>query len=127
IEEQGLLTTELKNDILKQTKLQRVEDLYRPYKQKKKTRATEAKRKDLRPFAKWLKNPSLDMTIEEKATQVFNEEIENIEQTIKYLKTIFSIAKLLHKRKRMLRMTKRFFQCIMIIQNQLKKLQIIEH
>ncbi|MDT3984298.1 Tex-like N-terminal domain-containing protein, partial [Staphylococcus ureilyticus] len=34
IEEQGLLTTELKNDILKQTKLQRVEDLYRPYKQK---------------------------------------------------------------------------------------------
>ncbi|WP_204179717.1 MULTISPECIES: Tex family protein [unclassified Staphylococcus] len=82
IEEQGLLTTELKNDILKQTKLQRVEDLYRPYKQKKKTRATEAKRKGLEPFAKWLKNPSLEMTIEEKATQFFNEEIENIEQAI---------------------------------------------
>src|SRR5699024_4800049 len=82
IEEQGLLTTELKNDILKQTKLQRVEDLYRPYKQKKKTRATEAKRKGLEPFAKWLKNPSLEMTIEEKATQFFNEEIENIEQSI---------------------------------------------
>lgn len=82
IEEQGLLTTELKNDILKQTKLQRVEDLYRPYKQKKKTRATEAKRKGLEPFAKWLKNPSLDMTIEDKATQFFNEEIENIEQAI---------------------------------------------
>ncbi|MGS0652690.1 Tex-like N-terminal domain-containing protein, partial [Staphylococcus arlettae] len=45
IEEQGLLTNELKQDILKQTKLQRVEDLYRPFKQKKKTRATEAKRK----------------------------------------------------------------------------------
>ena len=43
IEQQGMLTHELKNDILKQTKLQRVEDLYRPYKQKKKTRATEAK------------------------------------------------------------------------------------
>lgn len=42
IEQQGLLTEELKQDILKQTKLQRVEDLYRPYKQKKKTRATEA-------------------------------------------------------------------------------------
>ncbi|MDU0463238.1 Tex family protein [Staphylococcus ureilyticus] len=82
IEEQGLLTTELKNDILKQTKLQRVEDLYRPYKQKKKTRATEAKRKGLEPFAKWLKNPSLEMTIEEKATQFFNEEIKNIEQAI---------------------------------------------
>ena len=36
IEEQGLLTNELKQDILKQTKLQRVEDLYRPFKQKKK-------------------------------------------------------------------------------------------
>src|SRR5699024_2418368 len=82
IEEQGLLTTELKNDILKQTKLQRVEDLYRPYKQKKKTRATEAKRKGLEPFAKWLKNTSLEMTIEEKATQLFNEEIGNIEQAI---------------------------------------------
>ena len=35
IEQQGLLTEELKQDILKQTKLQRVEDLYRPYKQKK--------------------------------------------------------------------------------------------
>ena len=57
IEEQGLLTTELKNDILKQTKLQRVEDLYRPYKQKKKTRATEAKRKGLEPLAKGLKKP----------------------------------------------------------------------
>ncbi len=47
IEQQGLLTEELKNDILKQNKLQRVEDLYRPFKQKKKTRATEAKRKGL--------------------------------------------------------------------------------
>ena len=37
IEQQGLLTEELKQDILKQTKLQRVEDLYRPYKQKKNT------------------------------------------------------------------------------------------
>ena len=35
INEQGLLTDELKQDILKQTKLQRVEDLYRPFKQKK--------------------------------------------------------------------------------------------
>ncbi|MGI2279897.1 Tex family protein [Staphylococcus cohnii] len=82
IEEQGLLTTELKTDILKQTKLQRVEDLYRPYKQKKKTRATEAKRKGLGPLAKWLKSSSLDMTIEEKATQFLNEEIENVEQAI---------------------------------------------
>ena len=35
IEQQGLLTNELKEAILKQTKLQRVEDLYRPFKQKR--------------------------------------------------------------------------------------------
>ena len=60
IEQQGMLTDELKSDILKQTKLQRVEDLYRPYKQKKKTRATEAKRKGLEPLAQWLVQGKLD-------------------------------------------------------------------
>ncbi|MDG0843906.1 RNA-binding transcriptional accessory protein [Staphylococcus equorum] len=83
IEEQGLLTADLKSDILKQTKLQRVEDLYRPFKQKKKTRATEAKRKGLEPFAKWLKLPNLDTTIENKAQQFLNEEVETIEAAIK--------------------------------------------
>ena len=53
IEQQGLLTNELKEAILKQTKLQRVEDLYRPFKQKK-TRATEAKRKGLESLAQWI-------------------------------------------------------------------------
>src|SRR5699024_7315555 len=75
IEEQGLLTTELKNDILKQTKLQRVEDLYRPYKQKKKTRATEAKRKGLEPLAKRIKNPSIEITIEEKKDKQIDKDI----------------------------------------------------
>ncbi|WP_426428331.1 Tex family protein [Staphylococcus equorum] len=83
VEEQGLLTTDLKSDILKQTKLQRVEDLYRPFKQKKKTRATEAKRKGLEPFAKWLKQSNLDTTIENKAQQFLNEEVETIEAAIK--------------------------------------------
>ncbi|ANQ64752.1 Tex family protein [Staphylococcus equorum] len=83
VEEQGLLTTDLKSDILKQTKLQRVEDLYRPFKQKKKTRATEAKRKGLEPFAKWLKQSNLDTTIKNKAQQFLNEEVETIEAAIK--------------------------------------------
>ncbi|OEK59516.1 RNA-binding transcriptional accessory protein [Staphylococcus equorum] len=83
VEEQGLLTADLKSDILKQTKLQRVEDLYRPFKQKKKTRATEAKRKGLEPFAKWLKQSNLDTTIENKAQQFLNEEVETIEAAIK--------------------------------------------
>ncbi|WP_251518306.1 Tex family protein [Staphylococcus sp. HKU1] len=82
IDEQGLLTDDLKADILKQTKLQRVEDLYRPYKQKKKTRATEAKRKGLEPLAKWLTQPKLEQSIEHKAQQFLNEEVETISDAI---------------------------------------------
>ncbi|TFB13243.1 RNA-binding transcriptional accessory protein [Filobacillus milosensis] len=52
IEEQGKLTGELKQDIQDADKLQRVEDLYRPYKQKRRTRATIAKEKGLEPLAK---------------------------------------------------------------------------
>ena len=51
IEEQGKLTEDLKNEILSADVLQRVEDLYRPYKQKKSTRATKAKEKGLEPLA----------------------------------------------------------------------------
>ncbi len=45
IEEQGKLTKELKTDIQKAVKMQQVEDLYRPYKQKRRTKATIAKKK----------------------------------------------------------------------------------
>lgn len=83
IEEQGLLTTGLKNDILKQTKLQRVEDLYRPFKQKKKTRATEAKRKGLEPLAQWLKQSAVETSVETKAQQFITEEVPNVEAAIK--------------------------------------------
>ena len=54
IEEQGKLTPELQQSIVKATKLQEVEDLYRPYKQKRRTKATVAKEKGLEPFAQWL-------------------------------------------------------------------------
>jgi protein Tex len=54
IDEKGMLTDELKNEILKASKLVEVEDLYRPYKEKKKTKATEAIAKGLEPLAKWL-------------------------------------------------------------------------
>ena len=51
IDEQGKLTEELKADILAAEVLRRVEDLYRPYKQKKQTRASKAKAKGLEPLA----------------------------------------------------------------------------
>ncbi|MBR2712221.1 MAG: RNA-binding transcriptional accessory protein [Bacilli bacterium] len=52
IDEKGLLTEELKNQILSASKLVEVEDLYRPYKEKKKTKATEAIKLGLEPLAK---------------------------------------------------------------------------
>lgn len=54
IEEQGKLTEELRIAIMKSEKHQALEDLYRPYKQKKRTKATIAKEKGLEPFATWL-------------------------------------------------------------------------
>lgn len=78
IEQQGLLDDQLKADILKQTKLQRVEDLYRPFKQKKKTRATEAKRKGLEPLAKWLMQSSIDQSPKTYAEAFLNEEVTSV-------------------------------------------------
>ena len=52
IDEKGLLTEELKNNILKCTKLVEVEDIYRPFKEKKKTKATEAIKNGLEPLSK---------------------------------------------------------------------------
>ncbi|BCG57795.1 RNA-binding transcriptional accessory protein [Paenibacillus sp. URB8-2] len=54
IEEQGKLTEELREQITKAVKLQEVEDLYRPYRQKRKTRASVAKEKGLEPLADWI-------------------------------------------------------------------------
>jgi len=52
IEEKGLLTSELQNQIMNASKLVEVEDLYRPFKEKKKTKATEAIKNGLEPLAK---------------------------------------------------------------------------
>ena len=81
IDEQGMLDDELKSDILRQTKLNRVEDLYRPFKQKKKTRATEAKRMGLEPLAKFIFSQQSD-AVESEATKYLNEEVETTEAAI---------------------------------------------
>ncbi|MGZ9583630.1 Tex family protein [Paenibacillus marinisediminis] len=54
IAEQGKLTESLKQSIVKAVKLQEVEDLYRPYRQKRKTRASVAKERGLEPLAEWI-------------------------------------------------------------------------
>lgn len=54
IAEKEMLSEELRLEILKAKKLTEVEDLYRPFKEKKKTKATEAKAKGLEPFSRWI-------------------------------------------------------------------------
>ena len=76
IEEQGKLTDELKKQIMDATTLVVVEDLYRPYKQKRRTRATVAKEKGLEPLADIIAAQEADKPISEYAAQFINEEKE---------------------------------------------------
>ncbi len=77
IEEQGKLTEELKNDILEAGVLRRVEDLYRPYKQKKQTRASKAKAKGLEPLAMLIfEQETLTGDIVDIANEYINDELE---------------------------------------------------
>ena len=64
IDEKGMMTDELKNDILKCTKLVEVEDLYLPYKEKKKTKASEAIKNGLQGLADFIMNFKGDPYIE---------------------------------------------------------------
>ncbi len=77
IEKQGKLTPELKTKIEQATKLQEVEDLYLPYKPKKRTRATVAKEKGLEPLALLMLAQEIEQgTIEEIARPYLNPEKE---------------------------------------------------
>ncbi|WP_017729384.1 Tex family protein [Halalkalibacterium ligniniphilum] len=76
IEEQGKLTLELKESIMQAVKLQEVEDLYRPYKQKRRTKATVAKEKGLEPFATWLFHFPREGDVEGEAAAYLSEEHE---------------------------------------------------
>ena len=76
IEEQGKLTEELKAAILEAESLVVVEDLYRPYKQKKRTRATIAKEKGLEPLANIILLQMLDKPLEETAAEYIDEKKE---------------------------------------------------
>ncbi|AMX00164.1 Tex family protein [Rummeliibacillus stabekisii] len=81
IEEQGKLTEELTKDINEATVLKRVEDLYRPYKQKRRTKATIAKDKGLEPLADSLL--LFNKTEVESLAQPFiNENVESVEEAL---------------------------------------------
>lgn len=77
IEEQGKLTEDLRGEILAAKVLQKIEDLYRPFKAKRRTRAIIAKEKGLEPLAELILNQEVtNGTIEELAMPFLNEELE---------------------------------------------------
>lgn len=75
IEEQGKLTGELKQSITQAVKLQEVEDLYRPFRQKRKTRASVAKEKGLEPLAVWIWGQPKQGNVMEEAARYINAEL----------------------------------------------------
>lgn len=74
IEEQGKLTEDLKNQIIAAETMVLVEDLYRPYKQKRRTRAIIAKEKGLEPLALYILQQDTDKPVEEKAAEYISDE-----------------------------------------------------
>ena len=77
IDEKGLLTPEIQDAILKCHKLTEVEDIYRPYKEKKKTKASEAIKNGLEPLAKMIMSFPTTGSLEEMAKKFINENIKD--------------------------------------------------
>ena len=90
IDEKGLLTEELKNNILNCNKLVEVEDLYRPYKEKKKTKATDAINNGLEPLAKIIMSFPNNLDIEKTASNYLNDKVKSIEEAIQGAKYIIA-------------------------------------
>ena len=91
IEEQGKLTEELKVSIVNAVKLQEVEDLYLPYKKKKKTKADIAVENGLEPLSIFLMDKNVNMEILKKeAEKYINEQVPGIEEAIDGAKLIIA-------------------------------------
>ncbi|HJG97030.1 MAG TPA: RNA-binding transcriptional accessory protein [Romboutsia timonensis] len=91
IEEQGKLTPEIKENVEKANTLQEVEDIYAPYKQKKRTRATIAKEKGLEQLALDILNKNI-VNIDEESSKYIDEdkEVNSIEDAIKGARDIIA-------------------------------------
>ena len=81
IDEKGLLTDELKDSIMKASKLVEVEDIYRPYKEKKKTKATEAIKNGLEPLAKIIMSFK-KVDIKKIAEAYLNDNVKTVDEAI---------------------------------------------
>ena len=82
IDEKGMLTDDLKKEIMKATKLVEVEDLYRPFKEKKKTKATEAIAQGLEPLAKMCMSFPTQGSLESLASKFVNDKVKTVEDAL---------------------------------------------
>lgn len=90
IDEKGLMTDELREKIMASTKLVEVEDLYRPYKEKKKTKATDAINNGLEPLAKMLMAFPTKGDLNTMASKFINDKVKSVEEAITGAKYIIS-------------------------------------
>ncbi|RLD68369.1 MAG: RNA-binding transcriptional accessory protein [Bacteroidetes bacterium] len=89
IEKMGKLTDELRGKIMKTQEMNELEDLYLPYKQKRKTRAVKAKEKGLEPLADIIfKEENID--VELKAETFLNDELETVEEVLQGARDIIA-------------------------------------
>ena len=82
IDEKGLMTDELRGKIMSCDKLVDVEDLYRPYKEKKKTKATDAINNGLEPLAKMIMSFPTSGDINSMASKYVNDKVKNVDAAI---------------------------------------------
>lgn len=82
ISEQGKMTDELKSEILKTDKLTQLDDLYRPYRPKRRTKAVIAREKGLEPLANFILSLPYDIDIKTYAKDFISDEVESIEEAL---------------------------------------------
>ena len=119
IDEKGLLTEDLKKQILNAEKLSEVEDYYRPFKEKKKTKASIAKVKGLEPLALEILKLHRQFDLENEAKKYLNEEVLTIEDAINGAKDI--IAEQISDEPRYRKYTKDMIYKTGIMTSQVKK------
>ena len=126
IEEQGKLTDEIVKALQNAKILAEVEDIYRPYKQKKRTRATVAKEKGLEPLSEALINQDNKVSIEEIAKKFIDPEkgVETVEDAIAGAKDI--IAENISDNPTYRKEIKQHIKCILTLMKKLIEFQVIE-
>lgn len=82
IDEKAMLTDELRDAIMKADKLVDVEDIYRPFKEKKKTKATEAVKNGLKPLSEYINTFPSSGNLEKEAEKYLSDTVETVEDAI---------------------------------------------